>query len=70
MLTTFNGDKNNFSFFFPDKYENFLSQIQQSNEKVTQLKIELSKIISQVNTNIKKDLQSEEKLLLKFACKE
>ena len=71
MLTTFNGDKKNFSqFFLSDKYENLLSQIQQSNQKVTQRKIELSMIISEVNTNTKKDLQSEEKLLLKFACKE
>ena len=68
MLPTFNGDKKKkTSFFLSDEYQNLLSQIQESNEKLTQRKIALSKIISEVNTNIKK---SEEKLLLKFACKE
>jgi len=42
-------------FFLSDKYENLLSQIQQSNDKLTQRKIELSKVISQVNKNIKKN---------------
>ena len=68
MLPTFNGDKKKkLHFFLSDEYQNLLSQIQESNEKLTQRKIALSKVISEVNTNIKK---SEEKLLLKFACKE
>ena len=70
MLTTLNDNKKKLQFFLSDKYENLLSQIQQSNEKLKQRKIKLNKVISQVNTNIKKDLQSEEKLLLKFSCKE